>query len=100
MKAGGRWFVRLMFAASLAGATAVQAVSVETLLMPGKVANAHVKLEEVCSNCNERSNRVRQSELCLACHKPITADIHSRTAYHGSMPNASTGKCIPFHTRH
>ncbi len=92
--------MRLMFAASLAGATAVQAASVETLLMPGKVANAHAKLEEVCSNCHDRSNRVRQSELCLVCHKPIAADIHSRTGYHGRMPNAGAGKCVGCHTEH
>jgi hypothetical protein len=89
-----------MFAASLTGATAAHATSVETLLMPGKVANAHAKLEEVCSNCHDRTNRVRQSELCLACHKPIAADVRTHTGYHGRMPNAGEGKCVGCHTDH
>jgi Class III cytochrome C family len=100
MKAGGRWFMRLVIAASLAGATGSYATSVETLLMPGKVANAHAKLEEVCRNCHDRTNRVRQSELCLACHKPIAADVRAHTGYHGRMPNASAGKCVGCHTEH
>jgi hypothetical protein len=100
MKAGGRWFMRLVIAASLAGATGSHATSVETLLMPGKVAKAHAKLEEVCSNCHDRTNRVRQSELCLACHKPIAADVRSHTGYHGRMPNAAAGKCVGCHTEH
>ena len=92
--------MRFVFAASLAGATGAHATSVETLLMPGKVANAHAKLEEVCSNCHDRTNRVRQSELCLACHKPIAADVRTHTGYHGRMPNAAAGKCVGCHTEH
>ena len=92
--------MRFMFAASLGGATAAHATSVETLLMPGKVADAHAKLEEVCSNCHDRTNRVRQSELCLACHKPIAADVRAHTGYHGLMPNARAGKCVGCHTEH
>jgi hypothetical protein len=89
-----------VFIASLVGATAARAASVETLLMPGKVANAHAKLEEVCSNCHDRTNRVRQSELCLACHKPIAADVRAHTGFHGRMPNAGAGKCVGCHTEH
>ena len=92
--------MRLMLTASLATAPAVHATTVERLLMPGPVATAHAKLEEVCTNCHDRADRVRQSVLCLDCHKDIAADVREHRGYHGRMSNAGTGKCIGCHTEH
>ena len=63
--------------------------AVESLLMPGQVTKAHAKLEEVCSDCHDRTDRARQSALCLDCHKPIAADLREHKGYHGRMPNAA-----------
>ena len=37
-----------------------EAVNPETLLMPGKLSAAHVKYEEQCSLCHDRSDRRRE----------------------------------------
>ena len=92
--------MRLVAAASLVSASAAHATAVESLLMPGKVASAHAKLEETCSNCHDRTDHSRQSALCLVCHKDIAADVRDRRGYHGRMPNAGAGKCVGCHTEH
>lgn len=74
--------------------------SVETLLMPGKVSRAHVKQEETCTNCHDRSNVRTQTSLCLDCHKEIAADVRGHTRFHGHMPNIGTGECRACHTEH
>ena len=86
--------------ASLAGAATVHATSVEKLLMPGPVAAAHAKIEDTCTSCHDRTDRSRQSTLCLDCHKDIAADVRDRHGFHGRMPNAGAGKCTGCHTEH
>jgi hypothetical protein len=76
------------------------AASVESLLEPGKVVAKHAKTEEQCGACHDRSNRMRQSELCLSCHKDVAADLHERRGYHGAMPNAGAGQCAACHSEH
>src|SRR5271165_115111 len=84
----------------LASCATAGAASVETLLMPGKVTKAHVKQEEACSNCHDRSNVHTQSSLCLDCHKKTATDIAEHKGYHGRMPNAGLGECRACHTGH
>src|SRR5579871_3385768 len=91
--------VSMMSMTILAGATA-HASSVETLLMPGKVARAHARWEAQCSSCHDRSNVRTQSALCLDCHKEIAADIRTRHGYHGRMRNADATECRACHTEH
>src|SRR5579871_3970797 len=93
---GAAW----MSLVSLVGASSAHAATVETLLMPGKVAHAHIKQEETCSNCHDRSNTRTQSSLCLDCHKEIAADLREHRGYHGRMPNAGVGECSACHTEH
>jgi Cytochrome c7 and related cytochrome c len=78
---------------------AAHANTLETLLMPGKVANAHAKLEEDCSQCHDRTDKARMSSLCLACHKDIAADVKSRTGFHGRALPANT-RCAGCHGDH
>jgi hypothetical protein len=87
-------------AITLLTSVGAQAASVETLLMPGKVARAHEKQEAVCANCHDRSNVRTQSSLCLDCHKAIAADVRDRRGYHGHMANAGSGECRACHTEH
>src|SRR5258708_288152 len=88
--------------ATLIGGTAKPArgANVETLLMPGKVTQAHVKQEETCSNCHDRSTVRTQTSLCLDCHKDIAADVQQHQGYHGRMSNAGVGECRACHTEH
>lgn len=90
----------LSLAIAVAAAGAAHAASVETLLMPGKVVEGHAKLEATCSNCHDKTDRSRQSALCLDCHKETAADVRDHHGYHGRMPNATAGKCVGCHTEH
>ena len=77
------------------------AVNPETLLMPGKLTAAHAKLEESCANCHDRSNRGRQPELCVSCHKAVGADLAARRGYHGRIANARNQlQCHACHSDH
>ncbi|MBV8853037.1 MAG: hypothetical protein JOY91_06535 [Sinobacteraceae bacterium] len=75
-------------------------VNPETLLMPGKVSTAHQKYEEECSRCHDRSNRDRQNQLCLDCHKDIAADIHNSRGFHGKLPGIASSQCRACHSEH
>ena len=79
---------------------AARPASIEKLIMPGPVSQAHAKLESDCSGCHDRTDRNRQSALCLDCHKEIAADISTKRRYHGRMPQAATGECRGCHTEH
>jgi hypothetical protein len=81
-------------------APAAHAASIEKLIMPGPVSKAHARIEGECSNCHDRTNRERQTALCLDCHKDTAADISTRTRYHGRMQQASAGQCRGCHTEH
>ena len=60
----------------LLGTRRAEAVNPETLLMPGKLTAAHAKFEEDCAKCHDRSDRSRQTALCLDCHKETAADVY------------------------
>jgi hypothetical protein len=89
-----------ILAMALIASAAARATSVETLLMPGRVTRAHVKQEDSCANCHDRSNSRSQTALCLDCHKDIARDIAEHRGFHGRMANAGTGECRACHTEH
>ncbi len=74
--------------------------NVETLLMPGKLSQAHAKYEESCTNCHDKADRARQTPLCLDCHKDIRADIAAKHGLHGNITNAEKTDCRGCHTEH
>ncbi|MBS0419514.1 MAG: hypothetical protein JSR66_17520 [Proteobacteria bacterium] len=76
------------------------AINPETLLMPGKLTSAHQKYEEQCSQCHDRSNSARQTQLCLDCHKEVAADVAARNNYHGRLPGIGSTQCHACHTEH
>jgi hypothetical protein len=105
----GGWRVARSFAVGLTGlllgvfllaSQAAHAASVETLLMPGKVSEAHAKYEDTCTSCHDRSLKRTQTALCLDCHKEIAADIAGARGYHGRMTNAGHGECKACHSEH
>jgi hypothetical protein len=90
----------MMTTIALAGLSSVHAASVEKLLMPGPVVKGHIKQEDTCAQCHDRSNVRTQTSLCLDCHKVIATDVRTSKGFHGRMPNASTGECRVCHTEH
>jgi hypothetical protein len=103
MRAHGRTQAARTFSAAvmlMMASFGAYAASVETLLMPGKVSQAHVKQEEHCANCHDRSNARTQSALCMDCHKDIAADVQDHKGYHGRMTNAAVGECRACHSEH
>lgn len=70
----------LLAAASVHNATAQ---TLESAVMPGPVVAGHAKLENSCDKCHVRFDRGAQNGLCLACHKPVAADVRAGTGYHG-----------------
>jgi hypothetical protein len=77
-----------------------RAADVEKLLMPGRVSAAHADIEGKCESCHDRSNRGRQTALCLDCHKETAADVRAGAGFHGRMPGAKTGQCQACHSEH
>ena len=68
--------------------------------MPGKLSAAHEKLVENCANCHDRADRARQTQLCLACHKDVAADVTARRGFHGRLPGIADSQCRACHTEH
>jgi hypothetical protein len=95
-----RLLTLMIMSMSLLAMREAAAASIETLLMPGKVAAAHAKLESDCTNCHDRTNKVTQTSLCLSCHKDIAADMQRKGGFHGRLPNAATLQCTGCHTEH
>jgi Zn finger protein HypA/HybF involved in hydrogenase expression len=50
------------------GSSAALAVSLESVLMPGKLIRDHAKAEGKCENCHVRFEREGQDRLCRDCH--------------------------------
>ena len=99
---GARWQTLLILGVVIAmlAAPRAEAVNPETLLMPGKLTTAHAKYEEDCSHCHDRSDRNRQSALCLACHKEIAADVRERHGFHGRLSGIDSSQCRACHSEH
>lgn len=92
-----RWLRLLWLIALLSGAHATCAQTLESLLAPGKVVQAHAKWEDECKACHVRFERAAQDRLCMDCHKDIGADVRARTGLHG---RGTTGACRECHTDH
>src|SRR5690242_6111821 len=99
---GGRCHGLLMLALLMGSLTAERAVAVnpETLLMPGKLSSKHAKYEEQCSSCHDRSDRNRQTQLCLDCHKEIAGDVRNGRGFHGRLSAIATSQCRACHAEH
>lgn len=85
----------------LAGWIPVQggwAASLESVLMPGKVIQGHVKAEGQCNKCHVRFNRAGQDALCGTCHKDVARDVAQKQGYHGRI--AEEKLCRECHTEH
>src|ERR1700716_1262877 len=72
-----------------------EAVNPETLIMPGKLSAAHVKYEEQCSLCHDRTDRARQTQLCHDRPKERAADEKQRPGSRGRSPGSDVSRGSP-----
>lgn len=90
----------LVMATWLCVAVPLQAASIETLLMPGKVIQGHAKYETQCSRCHDRLGNKKQNTLCLDCHEKVKEDIDLGQGLHGHTPGLKERQCKACHTDH
>ena len=93
------WAAAVLSIGLLAWAGATPAGPLERLLMPGDVAKAHAKLENECSKCHDRTDKDRQTTLCIDCHKDIGADLKQKRGFHGHALKPGSA-CTACHTEH
>jgi hypothetical protein len=69
------------------------------LVMPGKLSDAHAKLEGECGNCHTAFKKSAQSELCLDCHdhQAVAEDIVSGRGFHGHIEEPQCNTCHKEH---
>jgi hypothetical protein len=75
------------------------AFTLKTLIMPGKVVEAHASIEETCESCHEDDEGATQQELCLGCHVEVRGDVLSGSGFHGRNPDAKAD-CYGCHDEH
>ena len=81
-------------------ASGAKADLLERLVMPGELAQSHMKLEQDCGSCHASFDKKAQTGLCLACHKNVAADIGQRQGFHGRHDTTRTAECRTCHTDH
>jgi len=74
------------------------AQSLESIMAPGKLSQAHAKYEDDCKQCHVKLDRKAQDGLCMDCHKPIGADVRGKTGMHGHLDAPVV--CKTCHTEH
>jgi len=92
-----RW-IGLCLAAWLAWPMASAcAQGVESVLSPGRLSQAHAKLEDECAQCHVRFDRAAQDRLCMDCHKDVGRDVATKAGLHGRQKPQACRTC---HTDH
>ncbi len=76
------------------------AISFESLLMPGKVIEGHVKYEDKCEKCHNDFDKTKQKDRCIACHEKIADDLKQKKGFHGKSKEVGTTECKVCHTEH
>lgn len=76
------------------------AFTLKTLIMPGKVVEAHAAIEETCESCHEEDDSRSQAELCLSCHVEVRTDVLAGVGFHGRNPDAKSADCYTCHDEH
>jgi len=92
----------LCFIALLMSASNVYSDSLETLLMPGPVSNAHAKYEEKCDQCHDVTDKGAQPKLCVQCHShnDIKKDLQKKRGFHGRLSRSLKNNCKHCHAEH
>ena len=75
-----------------------RADTLESVMMPGKVIQGHLKWEDSCQKCHKRFDKEGQNQLCKDCHKDITKDVVQISGFHGRLKDKRD--CVDCHTEH
>jgi len=95
---GGRYLsVTLLL---LIAPAALHAFTLESLLMPGPVAESHAEYEDDCEQCHTETEEQNQNTLCVGCHIAIGTDVMAGEGLHGRHPDAGDNQCASCHTDH
>ncbi len=73
---------------------------IESVVMPGHLAQAHAKYENECSKCHSAFKKELQNSLCLECHKDVSGDINAHEGFHGHIVSIEDKKCKLCHPDH
>lgn len=76
----------------------VNADTLESVMMPGKVIQGHLKWEDDCKQCHKKFDKEGQDHLCKDCHKDINKDVLQKKGFHGKLK--SDHRCSECHTEH
>ena len=79
-------------------ATSARGGQLERLLMPGELSSAHMDLEVNCDKCHDNSDKSRQRQLCLDCHKDVAGDVATKAGFHGRA--VAHAQCNACHSEH
>jgi len=87
---------------ALGSQVTARAASIETLVMPGQVTEAHAGIESECSDCHAPFSKTLQRDLCLACHdhKAVMEDLQAGTGFHGRSETVANVECATCHGEH
>lgn len=88
----------LTFVFSVLLSFTVRADTLESVMMPGKVIQGHVKWEDSCEKCHKKFDKSGQNQLCKDCHKEVNQDIAAKKGYHGKLKESRS--CVECHTEH
>jgi len=55
--------------------------TLESVMMPGRVIQGHLKWEDTCQKCHKRFDKEGQNQLCKDCHKDITKDVTQKKRF-------------------
>ncbi|MEI6437304.1 MAG: cytochrome C [Candidatus Omnitrophota bacterium] len=74
--------------------------SIEKVVMPGRLAEAHAKYESQCIKCHSAFKKGEQNALCLDCHKDVAGDLKVHQGLHGQIVAISSKDCKSCHPDH
>src|SRR5665647_2474168 len=90
-------FVGVFFLTFLLSFSA-SADTLESVMMPGKVIQGHLKWEDSCQKCHKRFDKEGQNQLCKDCHKEVNKDVTQKKGFHGKLKESRD--CAECHTEH
>lgn len=81
------------------GFLCLQQVGYAQIFSPGKLSEAHKKLEGVtnCTSCHTLGKKGIDNIRCLNCHTPLKANIEQQLGYHATVIDQNCANCHKEH---